>query len=170
MLHGYEKCLRCAVFQPHCAGSVRGPLAHRDNVLASAEFNPPYLRVLLTKADRSYVPLCSYIWFFKSFHTLNCCEVAGLSCASLCITVLVTAVFSVAAAGPAKLFRITMPPPYCVRFFATSALEGTSSVTDSESTLRKQIEEWQFQHQKTAKPLPHVHWLLSLAASCCGEA
>ena len=111
--------------------------------------------------------LCSYIWFFKSFHTLNCCEVAGLSCESWCITVLVIGVFSAAAAGPAELFRITMSPPRCERFFATSALESTSSVTDSESTLRKQIEEWQVQHQKTAKMPPHVQWLLSLAASCC---
>ena len=39
-------------------------------------------------------------------------------------------VFSAAAAGPAELLRITMSPPYCVRFFATSALEGTSSVRD----------------------------------------
>ena len=76
---------------------------------------------------------CSYICFFmvfQSFHTLNCCEVAGLSCASWCITILVTGGFSSAAAGPAELFRIARPPPYCVRFFATSALEGTSSVRD----------------------------------------
>ena len=73
---------------------------------------------------------CSYIGFFKSFHTLNCCEVAGLSCESWCVAGLVTGGFSSAAAGPAELFRITRPPPYCVRFFATSALEGTSSVRD----------------------------------------
>ena len=102
--------------------------------------------------------LCSYIWLFKSFQTLNCCEVAGHSCTSWCIAVLVIGVFSVAAAGPAELFTISMSPAHCVRFFATSALE---------STLCKQIEEWQVQHQKTAKMPPHV-WLLSLAASCSG--
>ena len=69
--------------------------------------------------------------------------------------------FLAAAAGPAELLRITMSPPHCVRFFATSALE---------STLCKQIEEWQVERKKSAKTLPHVHWLLSLAASCCAEA
>ena len=73
---------------------------------------------------------CSYMWFFKSFHTLKGSEVAGLSCASLCITVLVVGVFSAAAGGPAELFRISISPPRCVRFFATSALEGTSSTRD----------------------------------------
>ena len=110
-----------------------------------------------------YVPLCSYIWFFKSFHALNCCEVDGLSlsCESWCITVLMIGVFSAATAGPAELFWITTSTPHCVRFFATSALE---------STVCKQIEEWQVQHKKTAKMRPHVQWLLSLAASYCGEA
>ena len=48
--------------------------------------------------------------------------------------------------------------------------ETSLQVTDSESTLCKQIEEWQVEHKKTAKTLPHVQWLLSLAASYCGEA
>ena len=101
---------------------------------------------------------CSYIWFFTSFHTLNRCEVAGLSCESWCITVLVIGAFSAAAAGPAELFRISISPPLCVRFFATSALESRSynykrplQVADSE--------EWQVQHQKIcqgAAPCPVV--------------
>jgi len=45
--------------------------------------------------------------------------------------------------------------------------ETSLQVGDSESTLCKQIEEWQVQHKKSAKTLPHVQWLLSLAASCC---
>ena len=78
---------------------------------------------------------CSYIWLSKSFHTLNWIVVklpglVDLSCESWCVAVLVTGGFSSAAAGPAELFRITRPPPYCMRFFATSALEGTSSVRD----------------------------------------
>ena len=46
------------------------------------------------------------------------------------VGVLVIGVFSAAAVGPAELFRITMSPPHCVRFFATSALESTSSTRD----------------------------------------
>ena len=115
-----------------------------------------------------YVPLCSYIWLFKSFHTLNCCEVAGLSCESWCITVLVIGNFSAAAAGPAELFRIIMSPPHCVRFFATSALESRSYTRDHCRWLI--LKEWQVEHNKNAKMRPHVQWLPSLAASCCAEA
>ena len=85
-------------------------------------------------------------------------------------------VFSAAAVGPAELFRISISPPRCVRFFATSALESRSYTVITRDHCRWQIlkarcanrsKNGKFSTKKSAKTPPHVQWLPSLAASCC---